>query len=350
LDFIAMVVPEMMNCGAPALLILLMVMLNFHEGIPQQISLQFVELFSGMGCVSLGLLSIGMKGTSHDIALSSLMDLTTTSGFLLALNEVRRIARGGLLWLGLCCNSFSKMSRGTHGRDFWRPLGNCGYGFVAVGNLLACRCILLIYVAVSRGLKFILEQPDGSSLPLHPRWEELLGHVQIFSCSFWMGAIGGATAKRHRLWSNCKSLLMEVDRRAGYLSREDMLKLPGGPLVRHYIDQNGKKRHAGIPGKLRDSQHYSLEFGQLIADLVSKYMTEEIPAPKSPVLLDWSRSDAELFKDHFVLDGDNRKALGDLWHDAELPRVVQYLAKIRDMKPRGSWADILKFLDLRHIG
>lgn len=77
-----MVVPEMMNCGAPALLILLMVMLNFHEGIPQQISLQFVELFSGMGCVSLGLLSIGMKGTSHDIALSSLMDLTTTSGFL----------------------------------------------------------------------------------------------------------------------------------------------------------------------------------------------------------------------------------------------------------------------------
>ena len=78
--------------------------------------------------------------------------------------------------------------------------------------------------------------------------------LQIFSCSFWMGAIGGATAKRHRLWSNCKSILMEVDRRAGYLSREDMLKLPGGPLVRHYVDQNGKKRHAGIPGKLRDSQ------------------------------------------------------------------------------------------------
>ena len=73
-------------------------------------------------------------------------------------------------------------SRGTHGRDFWRPLGNCGYGFVAVGNLLACRCILLIYVAVSRGLKFILEQPDGSALPLHPRWEELLGHVQ----ALWM--------------------------------------------------------------------------------------------------------------------------------------------------------------------
>ena len=73
-------------------------------------------------------------------------------------------------------------SRVTHGRDFWRPLGNCGYGFVAVGNLLGCRCILLIYVAVSRGLKFILEQPDGSSLPLHPRWEELLGHVQ----ALWM--------------------------------------------------------------------------------------------------------------------------------------------------------------------
>ena len=70
-----------------------------------------------------------------------------------------------------------------------------------------------------------------------------------------MGAIGGATAKRHRLWSNCKSILMEVDRRAGYLSRADMLNLPGGPLVRHYVDPSGRKRHAGIPGKLRDSQY-----------------------------------------------------------------------------------------------
>ena len=54
-----------------------------------------------------------------------------------------------------------------------------------------------------------------------------------------MGAIGGPTAKRHRLWSNSKPLLDKVSNDAGYLSLDDMLKLPGGPLVRKYKDRNG---------------------------------------------------------------------------------------------------------------
>ena len=36
---------------------------------------------------------------------------------------------------------------------------------------------------------------------------------QVYTGSFWMGAFRGATAKRHRLWSNCKDLLNEVVRR-----------------------------------------------------------------------------------------------------------------------------------------
>ena len=71
-----------------------------------------------------------------------------------------------------------------------------------------------------------------------------------------MGAIGGGTAKRHRLWSNCVSILNEVSNRAGYLSRADMLKLPGDALVRKYVDGNGIARHAGIPGKLKKSQSF----------------------------------------------------------------------------------------------
>ena len=224
-------------------------------------------------------------------------------------------------------------SRGTHGRDHQFPLGNIGYKFVSLGNLLAARCCLLIYLAVSRGCRFVLEQPDGSSFPLLPRWQELLGHIQVawckviykevfdihlykdciykcimsqkannpkelahlrlqtvfkpfdtlqfpnhfelnnncktstewmvnpshmqvWSCSFWMGAIGGNTAKRHRLWSNCITILNEVTRQAGYLSRDKMLQLPGEALVRKYVDANGIRRHAGIPGKLKQSQYF----------------------------------------------------------------------------------------------
>ena len=72
-------------------------------------------------------------------------------------------------------------SRGTHGRDHFNPLGNVGDEFVATGNLLACRCILLIYLAVSKGCCFVLEQPDGSAFPLHPRWQELLMDIKV-SC------------------------------------------------------------------------------------------------------------------------------------------------------------------------
>ena len=31
--------------------------------------------------------------------------------------------------------------------------------------------------------------------------------TQVFSCSFWMGAFNGKTAKRHRLWSNDRGLM-----------------------------------------------------------------------------------------------------------------------------------------------
>lgn len=72
----------MMRFGAPPCLILLVVMLGFHMQIPQDVSLDYVELFSGMGCVSLGLMANGLRGSSHDILQSSYMDLASTSGFL----------------------------------------------------------------------------------------------------------------------------------------------------------------------------------------------------------------------------------------------------------------------------
>lgn len=97
-----------------------------------------------------------------------------------------------------------------------------------------------------------------------------------------MGAFGGATPKRHRLWSNCNLILAEISKRGtvqlsnvaqcfiymcqkktpvpcigGHLSREVLRSLPGvkdGGLVRKYIDKSGKKRHVGVAAKLKQSQ------------------------------------------------------------------------------------------------
>lgn len=52
-----------------------------------------------------------------------------------------------------------------------------------------------------------------------------------------------------------KEILAGIHEVAGYLSKDDRLKLPGEPLVRKYRDGNGVWRHAGIPGKLKNSQY-----------------------------------------------------------------------------------------------
>ena len=48
---------------------------------------------------------------------------------------------------------------------------------------------------------------------------------------------------------------MNIHEAAGYLSRGEMLQLPGDALVRKYYDRWGKLRHAGIPNKLKESQY-----------------------------------------------------------------------------------------------
>ena len=69
-----------------------------------------------------------------------------------------------------------------------------------------------------------------------------------------MGRFGGPTSKQHKLWSSSCALLESIVDGAQYMPKELRVKLPGGPLVRKYIDKSGKGRFAGIPKKLRASQ------------------------------------------------------------------------------------------------
>ena len=62
------------------------------------------------------------------------------------------------------------------------PLGNKGYDFVKKGNLLLCRVALLILVASYRGARWLLEQPHGSCLSDHPRWDWLMTRISESGC------------------------------------------------------------------------------------------------------------------------------------------------------------------------
>lgn len=53
-------------------------------------------------------------------------------------------------------------------------MGNEGYEFVALGNLFLSRLVLAIWLCFSRGIRWVVEQPEGSSLPHHPRFQLIL--------------------------------------------------------------------------------------------------------------------------------------------------------------------------------
>ena len=126
--------------------------------------------------------------TTFDQARKEEQDLTTVTGFLLALQGCLRLQKGGLLWLGCPCCSFSWMSSSKHGRSALTPLGDVTLPFVKTGNILASRSLILALICLCRGVYYFIEQPGGSYLDHFPYLQWML-HLGIpglqSSCVRW---------------------------------------------------------------------------------------------------------------------------------------------------------------------
>ena len=70
-------------------------------------------------------------------------------------------------------------SRATSGRSVVFPNGNTGYDFVATGNLLATRTILLLLLLSVKKVRWLLEQPANSAFPDLERWRWFLDRVTV---------------------------------------------------------------------------------------------------------------------------------------------------------------------------
>ena len=196
----------------------------------------------------------------------------------------------------ICVCSYNIRSSHTSGRDVLNDyVGNCGYEFVRIGNLLASRLILLLILCSCRGCRWLVEQPEGrlcltrSDSSNSWAWPKFLGSIlflcvcvsvascmlhlaivpsvfiKVYSTSFCMGAFNGKTPKRHRLWSNDWGLLQEIYEIGGHMSRAAMQSLPGQSLVKKYHDKNGKLRRVGIPARLKESQCLSCKLQHAVS-------------------------------------------------------------------------------------
>ena len=74
-------------------------------------------------------------------------------------------------------------SRHTSGRSCLNPYGNRGYVFVKVGNVLSERSILIVLLASWCGLRWLMEQPDGSFMPHLPKFQWLFGILKALGVS-----------------------------------------------------------------------------------------------------------------------------------------------------------------------
>lgn len=80
-------------------------------------------------------------------------------------------------------------SRATSGRSILFPLGHIEFEFVTTGNLLVARLILLLFVASWKGLRWVIEQPEGTAFPLQPRWQQFLESAHV-SCHLFSVCFG----------------------------------------------------------------------------------------------------------------------------------------------------------------
>ena len=72
---------------------------------------------------------------------------------------------------------------------------------VAGANVMVARCVLLIILCASRGINWVLDQPQGSLLERHPAMQWLFTLLQVWRKSIKMGDFQAPTQKATWLYS-----------------------------------------------------------------------------------------------------------------------------------------------------
>ena len=116
------------------------------------------------------------KALTFDVLDSCEQDILSSEGFAFLVRQVCRVRRTGICVLAPVCRTWSWMSRHSSGRSPLEPLGTGKCPAADEGNEMVSKIVLLMKLIISRGSIFVLEQPHGSLLPEHPRFQDFLRH------------------------------------------------------------------------------------------------------------------------------------------------------------------------------
>ena len=155
----------------------------------------------------------------------------------------------------------------TSGRSTSRPMGDTSREYVRDANRMVSRTVLICWLLMSLGVLVILEQPRGSLMELHPRFQSLLRQFPMWRTHIEMGDFGASTRKPTWLYSNY-GFVGELN---GYPACRARVPKDARPLMYEYKDSNGQRKFDGQKQDLKKSQHYPPGFGRAIAKLFLKH-------------------------------------------------------------------------------
>lgn len=96
----------------------------------------------------------------------------------------------------------SLRNTGTSKRSARRPLGEESYPSVDMGNKLATRTLIIIWIVAAMNVWWFVEQPQGSWMESHPCFQEILKAMTVHRHRFTMGSYGGKSEKPTWLYSS----------------------------------------------------------------------------------------------------------------------------------------------------
>ncbi len=91
---------------------------------------------------------------------------------------------------------------GTSRRSASRPLGEEKFKSVRDGNILCCRTLIVMMIAASLQVWWLIEQPKGSWMESHPCFQDVLKRMDVWRHHIRMGEFGAKSSKPTWLYSS----------------------------------------------------------------------------------------------------------------------------------------------------
>lgn len=140
--------------------------------------LDVCELWSGCGSIAVAARRRDHATVEFDLANSPAEDLTTLSGFRLALSLVLRLRRGALLMMAPVCSSFGWMNASRCCRTAENNFtGKISYDKVHAGNVMADVAAFFFALAWAREVHVVIENPAKSHIWKYPPLQHVIGSI-----------------------------------------------------------------------------------------------------------------------------------------------------------------------------